>query len=269
MNLRSAKYSIMSIALLAALCGAAWTASAGPLAVFGSYTGNINGTALAATSAGTINTDGPGGALIVTFNSIPNSTFTPLAVGSSVVTLICWSSAERLDANALNLFDLSGGNYTVDRTFTYPTLPGSMLTAMGTVATVGSEMTYTADFSGTYGGPTDIVGVSDYTVSWVQGPGNTVLETGAATLLLSGGGTLALGVSTTYGGLTSPLLLSQIGVYSPTPSYVETGPTTGVFTTNWTASVRSVPEPSTLALSCVGALGLLGIRRLRRRAAND
>lgn len=240
------------------------------LSVSGSYSGNINGTPLVATSTGSINTDGPGGALSATFSSIPTDTFTPLAVGSSLVTLVCWSSAERVSGAhgfAQNLFDLSGGNYTVDRTFTYPTLPGSILTATGTVATVGSNMTYTADFSGTYNGPTDIVGVSNYQVRWVQGPGSTVLETGTATLLLSGGGTLELGIGTTYGGLTSPLLYEQFGVYKPMPNYVVTGPTTAEFTTDWTASVTRVPEPSSMTMFGFASICLFCFRRVRRNAA--
>jgi hypothetical protein len=247
------------IALAAALCCMATTARCASIVVTGTYSGDINGTPLAASVSGGFDTTGVGpNNLTVNFSSIPNDTFTPLALGSSVITLVCWSAAEPIGPDTLNLFGLSGGNYGISRTFSWPTLSGSTLTATGAASTVGSNLSFIANLSGTYNGPTDIVGVTGYTVHWTQGAAGTVDEQATATLLRSNGAALPLAISTVYSGLTNSLLNPEVGSYTPLATYTATGPLSGNFSATWTNTLTSIPEPPSLALCGIGILSLVG-----------
>jgi hypothetical protein len=88
----------------------------------------------------------------------------------------------------VNLYDLTGGSYSVRRTVSYPQFPRSVLLFVTDVRAVGaSEWETTIRVSGTYEGPTDVVGVRDYQLVWTAA-GDTLVEKGTATLVLSSGG---------------------------------------------------------------------------------
>jgi hypothetical protein len=85
---------------------------------------------------------------------------------------------------------LSNGNYRIHRTVLYPKFPGSQLVFDGTVVAVSpSEWSTKLTISGTYDGPTDVVAVRDYQVTWTT-DGTTLSEQGTATLVLSSGSTV-------------------------------------------------------------------------------
>jgi hypothetical protein len=89
-----------------------------------------------------------------------------------------------------NLYDLTGGTYRVQRTLSFPQYPNSSITFDTDVtAASATEWETNLNISGTYDGPTDVVSVQDYEVNWTV-DGNTLLETGSATLVLSSGGTV-------------------------------------------------------------------------------
>lgn len=84
-----------------------------------------------------------------------------------------------------NLFDLTGGNYLVKRTVTYPDFPGDQLVFNADVTAVSAtEWSTRLAVNGTYKGPTDIVAVKDYRITWTS-DGKTLFEEGTATLVLS------------------------------------------------------------------------------------
>jgi hypothetical protein len=90
----------------------------------------------------------------------------------------------------LNLYDLTGGNYLVRRTVSFPDFPQSRLVFDADVEAVSaSEWKTTLTVAGTYDGPTDVVGVRDYELEWTV-DGNTLIEKGTATLILSSGRSL-------------------------------------------------------------------------------
>ena len=62
----------------------------------------------------------------------------------------------------VNLYDLTGGNYQVSRTVTYPDHPGSQV-VFETEVTAGSKTQWSTEIevTGTYDGPTDVVSVQD------------------------------------------------------------------------------------------------------------
>jgi len=88
----------------------------------------------------------------------------------------------------MNLYDITQGNYTVHRTVSYTEHPNSRLVFDTKVRQVKKEeWSTTIDVSGSYDGPTDVVGVDDYQLVWTT-DGKTLAETGSATLRLSSGG---------------------------------------------------------------------------------
>ena len=90
----------------------------------------------------------------------------------------------------VNLYDLTKGNYRVNRTITYPDLPGSQITTDAQVRAVkDSEWSTNITINGTYNGPTDVVSVSDYQLTWTA-DGRSILESGSATLGLKSGGSI-------------------------------------------------------------------------------
>lgn len=89
-----------------------------------------------------------------------------------------------------NLHDLTGGNYRVHRTLTYPQFPRSRLVFDTEVKAISaSEWTTELRVSGTYDGPTDVVSVKDYQIAWTT-DGRTLFEKGSSTLVLTSGRTV-------------------------------------------------------------------------------
>jgi len=89
-----------------------------------------------------------------------------------------------------NLHDLTGGNYRVYRTLSYPQFPKSKIVFDTEVKAISrSEWATDLRVNGTYEGPTDVVSVKDYQVTWTTN-GKTLFEKGTATLVLSSGGTV-------------------------------------------------------------------------------
>ena len=88
---------------------------------------------------------------------------------------------------ALNLYDLTEGNYRISRTITYPDFPESKIVTDGKVkAHRKSEWNTTININGTYNGPTDVISVKEYKLEWTT-DGKNILESGSATLELKSG----------------------------------------------------------------------------------
>ncbi len=88
----------------------------------------------------------------------------------------------------INLYDMTGGNYRVRRTVTYPDFANSRLDFEAEVRAVkDDEWSTDIAIGGTYDGPTDVVAVKDYTVLW-SSDGKTLFEEGSADLVLASGG---------------------------------------------------------------------------------
>lgn len=88
----------------------------------------------------------------------------------------------------INLYDMTGGNYRVRRTVTYPDFANSRLDFEAEVRAVKDDEWSTGiTIGGTYDGPTDVVAVKDYAVLW-SSDGRTLFEEGSADLVLASGG---------------------------------------------------------------------------------
>jgi len=137
---------------------------------------------------------------------------------------------------------------------------------------VGSTLTYSVTLSGTYTGPTDIVGVTNYRVIWAQkGIGTKdVLERGSAMLHRSGGDSLAVLISSTYSNLSTPLPGNEAG--SITPAVLTWSGT--VLHENWSGSVsRTIETVPAMPIAVVPIVGLvlmgLGVLALSPRKSSS
>jgi hypothetical protein len=242
---RALSHALSLTAFLALLTTSSVHARApqGPIGVSGSYSGSLNGTSISGTATGTFDPSGAGNNdLSVTFSSIPG-TFHPYAIGISVGTIICWGATSEV-APAQNLFHLSGGNYTISRAFTWPSLPGDSLQVSGTASTMGSSLSYAMQIVGTYSGPTDLTGVSSYSARWVPLGQTSVQETGSALVTRTGGPPLVVEFTTTYSNLATTVSGPQVGTLSPVVlSY--SGAPAHVWHLNWVGSVAMESLPGT------------------------
>jgi hypothetical protein len=90
----------------------------------------------------------------------------------------------------INLYDVTRGNYRVRRTLSYPEYPNSQVVFDTEVMAVSEkEWSTTITVSGRYDGPTDVVAVKDYQMTWTT-DGTTILERGTATLERASGGSV-------------------------------------------------------------------------------
>lgn len=90
----------------------------------------------------------------------------------------------------MNLYDMTRGNYAVHRTVSYSEFPNSQLVFDTRVRSVSArEWSTSIEVSGTYDGPTDVIGVEDYQIEWTT-DSKTLAERGSATLQLAAGGSV-------------------------------------------------------------------------------
>jgi hypothetical protein len=154
------------------------------LTVNGTYTGNINGEAVNGVSSGTIDVSGLDPSMndiTINFSDFPISCH-PYAQGICWITIVCGNGIAAT-APAQNLFELSGGNYSMNRSFTWPSFPGDEVIATGTASFSGTEITYTMNLTGTYSGPTNLIGVASHDVEWGVIENFGVQEEGLAEVL--------------------------------------------------------------------------------------
>lgn len=243
----------------AGIVGLALGTASGDVVRFEStYTGRVNGGAIEATGDGMIDLgQGGGSSAAITFTERPSS-FDPSAV--SLISNLCTNSFQtnRGKSGSQNLFDLAGGNYTVTRAFQWVGLPGSAVFIDSVVTNGGGEGVWFSDsvLRGTYRGPTDIIGISEYSIIWQPStaPGE-FFESGTAVLKRANGESLILQFSSVFSGLSSNLEAVQFGAAEFDLSFENETLTVG-----WDG-VFEVPSAGTLPALAIGVL--LGARRRR------
>lgn len=82
---------------------------------------------------------------------------------------------------------MTGGNYHIVRTTSYPDFPSSKIVTDAVVkATTASEWDTKISINGRYDGPKNVISVQDYQLVW-RSDGKSIIESGGATLVLSSG----------------------------------------------------------------------------------
>lgn len=235
-----------------------------PLQIAGTYTGQINGSDITATVSGNIDTTGSVvNHFELTFAQPLPGNFNPFAVTNS------WKSSyhgaavfpvTNTHGTAVNLFDLSGGNYLAGRTVRWASLPGEQIVLTADVTTSGGVMTANnATVNGTYSGPTDLIGVIDYETVWTQIDPTTIEVISTAKLLRENGLTLDATVTSVYSGLSSQMPTRQVGGQTYSNEYWDGN----VMKYDWVGTV-AIPEPGTFALFGLGLVAFL-VTRVRAR----
>ena len=230
----------------------------------GTYTGQINNVPILADAVGSLDTAGTSvNNIEITFQSIPISLH-PFVLGLSWNTSRCLMAVEPVLqplCNALNLFDLSDGNYIASRSVSWPSLPGDAIQVLTEESTSGNVMTYTAEVTGTYNGPTDIVGVSDYSFLMTQLEATTIEFVSIASLLRANGESFYVEMDTIYSGLSRQMPTQQRGELR----FANLSFSNNVLSFDWQGDVECVPEPASLFLMFTGLL-LMTIRKFRGTA---
>jgi len=235
-----------------------------PLQLEGTYIGQINGAPVEANVSGHLDTTGNTlNHFELSFITIPNN-FNPFAATNS------WNSSYHGVAalpisnkygDAVNLFDLSGGNYFAGRTVRWSSLPGEQIVLTANVTTSAGIMTANdATVNGTYTGPTDLIGVVDYQMLWTQIDPTTVEIISTASLLRTNGQILDANVISVYSGLSSQMPTNQqTGTYTfSNQSYRN-----NIMSFDWKGTVAAAPEPGTIMLLSLG-LAAFGVTRSKR-----
>lgn len=93
----------------------------------------------------------------------------------------------------VNLYDLTNGNYDVERTLTFPDYPDSKVEFSTQVRAADIPDTFESpcqavwttdiEISGDYTGPTEVVGIEGYELTWTS-DGRTLTEVASADLLI-------------------------------------------------------------------------------------
>jgi hypothetical protein len=219
-----------------------------PLQIIGQYNGEINGEPIIATAAGDIDTSGANlNHFELEFKSRPND-FNPFFAGN------CWKSSYWPSAclptgGAVNLFGLSGGSYFAGRTVRWDSLPDDEFTLTADVSTANGIMYANTIVNGTYRGPTDLIGISNYQMVWTQLTPSSIEVKSTATILRANGDSFNANITSVYSGLTAQM-----------PSYQQTGTIIDsyqLFNNNilydyWQGTI--VPEPVTVLLLGLGGL---------------
>ena len=230
------------------------------LEITGQYTGMVNGSPIDATATGHLDTTGNSlNRLEVEFNSIPSSIH-PFIAGNS------WNSSYHGAAvlpkgGAVNLFDISGGNYIAGRTVRYEPIAGyesladDELVLIANVSTdlVAGTINATQEVSGTYSGPIDLIGIKDYQMLWTQIDPTTIEITSVAMIERANGEFLEAHITSVYTGLLDQMPTKlQTGMYRFSNQSFDNN----IMSFDWDGMVAPVPEPSsTLSLLALGTLG--------------
>lgn len=218
------------------------------------FSGTVNGEAVQASGTGSLDLDSMGMSnASIRFDARPD-TFDPHSV--SLISNLC-ANAFRDPGSPDNLNALAGGNYSTTRTFQWIGLPGSVIQIDSTVSNAGGNADWVSNsvISGTYNGPTDIVGIRDYSITWLpsSSPGE-FFEAGTVVLERATGDTLIMQFASIFSGLANDLQEPQFGIGTFNTSFDGT-----TLTLDWDGEFF-VPAPTTAV-----AFGMMGLVATRRR----
>lgn len=219
------------------------------------FDGMINGQPIAAGGSGSFDPSGMGSSFgSIGFESIPSG-FHPIAA-NAMLTNIC-PNGFLADGDSMNLWELTGGNYSIDRTFQWIGHDGLVSASADVVAGEGGQsISSSMTFEGTYAGPTDLVGIESYSILWLPGsqPGE-MFEAGTSVMRRANGELVITQFATHYTGMANSLIEPQMGF--GVMDVVFDGQTLSL---GWDG-VFQLPSPSSAAL--LACAGVMASRRRR------
>lgn len=242
----------MRVVLVASVVLCASSAQSQLVNFTNTFSGSVNGSPVAASGSGQVDLDSMGQSnATIDFSQVPQ-TFNPLSV--SLISNLC-SNAFRDDGDPDNLWALGGGNYQTSRVFQWIGVPNSTMQIDSTVTESGGALTSSSTISGSYNGPTDIVGIQNYSISWLpsSAPGE-FFEAGTVVLERATGDTLIMQFATVFSGLQNDLQQPQFGI--------------GTFETTWDGTTLTLGWDGEFMIPAPGSASLLmvaGTFAMRRR----
>jgi hypothetical protein len=196
------------------------------------YVGTINGQRLDGKGLGEIDAAGRQPHNVTVRYSVLPTGFHPFAVGASFVTI--GIEGARRHGEALNLWDLSHGNYGFERQVRWPKFPSSAVHIKATVVTRGEDFRLLASYAGKYEGPTDLSTVHLWESIMTQA-GDDVTEVGRGVIGRRSGETFEVLWDAVYRGFLRTMAIprqhasmtAEIVTFSQNVMYLR-----------WTADVR-------------------------------
>lgn len=140
------------------------------------------------------------------------------------------------------------------------TKPGDEIVVNTHEYTTGNNMTYTAEVNGIYSGPTDLVGVNNYSLIWNQINPTSIEVNCTATLLRSTGESFDVELKTIYTDLAAQMPSQQQG----TLTFSNLSYSDNTLSFDWQGDVSVVPEPTSAIVLFSGLLFTWGYRRKYR-----
>ena len=170
------------------------------------YEGAINNTPLLSQGRGHIDAGTvKAHEVTVVYSKLPVG-FHPFAVGASFITI--GIAGARRHGKALNLWDLSRGNYSFKRNLRWPDFAGHV-TVNANVVTKGIDFQLLAKYAGSYSGPTDLTSVLSWDAVLTQATDTTIREAGKAVIKRSSGKTFLVEWDAEYAGLYRKMSVRQ------------------------------------------------------------
>ncbi|MGA2030972.1 MAG: autotransporter-associated beta strand repeat-containing protein [Thermoguttaceae bacterium] len=198
------------IALLAAL--ACTPLLAATLPVTGTINGILNGAPILGTSSGTLNTLAGAGAFTATLglpNQANNLWNWPCTGRLSCCTVV-GPEVYNTTYPAVNLQTLAPNGFNYENQYWWTGVPGTINVGANVSISTGQQVTYALNWNETYGGPTDLTGVTNCAFRWTPIEGG-MLETGTATVTRTGGQSFPLNWSAKYTWNGASLPADQTG----------------------------------------------------------
>ncbi|KAB0243101.1 hypothetical protein EZJ55_23665 [Microcystis aeruginosa EAWAG127a] len=176
----------------------------------GTIEGQVNDAPVEAMVSGFLDTEGKSinHFQLIFIKPVP-ITFNPIITGN------CWNSSYHpnairflpiRDRSVVNFGDISRGSYITSRSVEFPTLDTAnrIVLTSDVNTTEGLITANNGTINGTYNGPTDLIGITDYSFVLRRQDSTSITVSTTANIVCQDGSALPVSITSTYSGLSVP-----------------------------------------------------------------